>query len=198
MSSHADNAQERILDAAEQVVVELGAGNLTFDAVASKAGVSRGGILYHFCDKEALLKGMLDRLTQRRLERRRLKRGEMKESVDREMVAHVLSSLEEEDEKIKRARASALFAVGAHNPGLLLPYREEYEKLMDDLTRNGLRFERAAVIALAIDGLRLLELLSVSPFDKEKRLRIIAEMISLAKETGNHEETARQEGSKWR
>ena len=53
---------------------------------------------------------------------------------------------------------------------------------MDDFTRNGLRFERAAVIALATDGLRLLELLSVSPFSEEERSRIIEEMISLAKE----------------
>jgi AcrR family transcriptional regulator len=180
MGRHSDSARERIIDAAEQVVIELGARHLTFDAVASKAGVSRGGLLYHFPDKEAILKGMLDRLMERTIERRARKRAELAEGTEREIVAHVLSSLEKDD-KAERACAAALFASGAHDPGLLAPIKEEYGKLMDDFTRNGLRFERAAVIALATDGLRLLELLSISPFNEEERSRIVKEMISLAK-----------------
>jgi AcrR family transcriptional regulator len=181
MGRHSDNARERIIDAAEQVVIERGARHLTFDAVALEAGVSRGGLLYHFPDKEALLKGMLDRLLERAKESRAKKRAELTEGTEREIVAHVLSFLEEDD-KTKRAQAAALFASGAHNPGLLAPVKEEYRKLMDDVTRNGLRLERAAIITLATDGLRLLELLSISPFNEEERGRIVDEMISLAKE----------------
>jgi hypothetical protein len=44
--------------------------------------------------------------------------------------------------------------------------------------------ERAAVIALATDGLQLLECLSASPFTPEERTKIIEEMLSLAKEHG--------------
>jgi hypothetical protein len=88
----------------------------------------------------------------------------------------------EKDDKAERARAAALLASGAHDPGLLAPIKKEYRTLMDDVTGNGLRFERAAVIALATDGLRLLELLSVSPFNKKERSSIVEEMISLAKE----------------
>jgi AcrR family transcriptional regulator len=181
MGRHSDNARERIIDAAEQVVIERGARHLTFDAVALKAGVSRGGLLYHFPDKEALLKGMLDRLLERAKESRAKKRAELAEGTEREIVAHVLSFLEEDD-KTKRAQTAALFASGAHNPGLLAPVKEEYRKLMDDVTRNGLRLERAAIITLATDGLRLLELLSISPFNEEERGRIVGEMISLAKD----------------
>ena len=182
MSRHLHSARERIIDAAEQVVIDLGAKHLTFDAVASKAGVSRGGLLYHFPDKKALLKGMLDRLVERSTESRIKKRAELAEGMEREIAAHVLS-FSEEDERTKRVGAAALFASGAHDPGLLAPMKKEYRKLMDELTRNGLRFERAAVIALATDGLRLLELLSMSPFDKRERSRIIEEMIFLAKES---------------
>ncbi len=181
MGRHSDNARERIIDAAEQVVVDFGAGHLTFDAVALKAGLSRGGLLYHFPDKEALLKGMLDRLIERATERRAKIRADLPEGgAEGEIVAHVLSFLEEDD-KAKRAQA-AVFASGAHDPKLLAPVKEKYRKVMDDFTRNGLPFERAAVIALATDGLRLLELLSISPFNEEERKRIIDEMISLAKE----------------
>jgi AcrR family transcriptional regulator len=180
MSRHSDSARERIIDAAEEVVIGLGASHLTFDAVASKAGVSRGGLLYHFPDKKALLKGMLDRLVENSIESRMKKRAELAEGMEREIVANVLS-LSEEDERTKRVRAAALFASGAHDPGLLAPMKKQYRKLMDDLTRDGLRFERAAVIALATDGLRLLELLLISPFNKEERRSIIEELISLAR-----------------
>lgn len=181
MGRHADSARERIIDAAEQVVIDLGARHLTFDAVAAKAGVSRGGLLYHFPDKEALLKGMLDRLLERAKEGRSRKRAELPDGVEREIIAHMLSFLNEDD-RAKRIAAAALFALGAHDPGLLEPGKEEYRKLMDDITRDGLAFERAAVIALAVDGLRLLEVLRISPFNREQRRTIIEEMMSLAKE----------------
>ncbi len=183
MGRHSDSARERIIDAADQVVIELGARHLTFDAVASKAGVSRGGLLYHFPDKEALLKGMLDRLVERANAGRTKKRAEIPEGTGRESIAHVLWSLEE-DQRAVRAVAAALLASGAHDPGLLAPLKDEYRKFMDELTRDGLRFERAAVIALATDGLRLLELLSMSPFSKKERSSIVEELIRLAKENG--------------
>ena len=49
------SARERILEAAERVITEVGAAHLTLDAVAQAAGVSKGGLLYHFPSKESLL-----------------------------------------------------------------------------------------------------------------------------------------------
>lgn len=181
MSRHSDSVRERIIDAAEQVVAEFGTKHLTFNAVACKTGVSRGGLLYHFPHKEALLKGMLDRLVGRAKEGRMRKRAELPESKEREIVAHVLSLLEE-DEIRQKGAAAALIAAGAHDPKFLAPIRENYRGLIDDLTNDAVGFERATVIMLAADGLRMLELLSIAPFDKEERRRIVEEMIFLAKE----------------
>lgn len=52
----------RLLDAAKQILVERGAGQLTLDAVAGLAGVSKGGLLYHFPSKSALVEGLAMRL----------------------------------------------------------------------------------------------------------------------------------------
>ncbi len=174
------NAHGVILDAAEAVVAEEGAAHLTLDAVATKAGVSRGGLLYHFPNKEALLKGMLDRFIARAKERRMRIREGLVESKGRETTAHVLSALEHDDASM-RAASAALLAMGAQRPGLMAPAKKEYRKLMEDIARDGLAFERAAVIALATDGLRLAELLSISPFDEGERRRIVEEIIALAK-----------------
>ena len=57
-------ARERILEAAERVVAEVGAARLTLDLVAQAAGVSKGGLLYHFPSKESLLGALAQRYVQ--------------------------------------------------------------------------------------------------------------------------------------
>lgn len=59
------SARDRVLDAYESLVIEQGPGGATLDAVAASAEVSKGGLLYHFASKEALVAGLLDRLRER-------------------------------------------------------------------------------------------------------------------------------------
>ena len=56
--------RERILDALVTVVAQDGPAGATLDAVAAAAGVSKGGLLYHFGTKEALFDGLVERLTR--------------------------------------------------------------------------------------------------------------------------------------
>lgn len=53
--------RDRILDAYTDLVVTSGPETVTLDAVAAAAGVSKGGLLYHFGSREALLDGLLER-----------------------------------------------------------------------------------------------------------------------------------------
>lgn len=54
-----------MLDAFESILVEHGERTATLDAVADAAGVSKGGLLYHFGSKQALVDGLCERLTAR-------------------------------------------------------------------------------------------------------------------------------------
>ena len=54
--------REALLDAAEAVLLEHGTQALTLTAVAERAGVSKGGLLYHFPTKEALIKALVSRV----------------------------------------------------------------------------------------------------------------------------------------
>lgn len=58
-------ARDRVLDAYETLLIDHGPGSATLDAVAAAAGVSKGGLLYHFASKDALVTGLLDRLRER-------------------------------------------------------------------------------------------------------------------------------------
>ncbi|MCB0967868.1 MAG: TetR/AcrR family transcriptional regulator [Ilumatobacter sp.] len=53
--------RDLILDTLERLIVERGAIGVTLEAVADEAGVSKGGLLYHFSTKSALFHGLLDR-----------------------------------------------------------------------------------------------------------------------------------------
>lgn len=57
-------ARDAVLDAFEALLIEEGERAATLDAVAQRAGVSKGGLLYHFPNKEALIAALLDRLEQ--------------------------------------------------------------------------------------------------------------------------------------
>lgn len=174
------NSREKIVDAAEKVVIEVGAAHMTLDAVAEKAGVSKGGLLYHFPNKEALLKAMLERRMQRFEEAQEKKCRELRNGPTREIKAYILSALGR-DRNTDRIGASLLAAI-AHNPKLLDPAREDYRKRLDKLLPAGLGFERAAIIVLAVDGLRLLELLSLSPFNETQRKKVTKELLRFADE----------------
>ncbi|MGH2967659.1 MAG: TetR/AcrR family transcriptional regulator, partial [Solirubrobacteraceae bacterium] len=53
------DTRARLLDAAVVVVRRDGAQALTLEAVAAQAGVSKGGLLYHFPSKRELLDAMV-------------------------------------------------------------------------------------------------------------------------------------------
>ena len=54
-----------LLRAAASTVAEHGYAALTLDAVGAAAGVSKGGVLYHFPTKDALVAGLIEDLAQR-------------------------------------------------------------------------------------------------------------------------------------
>lgn len=63
--SRPPRARESVLDAFEATLIDAGERAATMDATARAAGVSKGGLLYHFASKDALEAGLLARLNDR-------------------------------------------------------------------------------------------------------------------------------------
>ena len=57
-------AREKVLDAFEAILIAEGERAATLDATAKAAGVSKGGLLYHFHSKDDLETGLVERLDQ--------------------------------------------------------------------------------------------------------------------------------------
>ena len=64
LSHPTTDARTRILDAAEAIVRARGVPGLTLEAAAREAGVSKGGLLYHFGSKEQLVVEVLSPSTR--------------------------------------------------------------------------------------------------------------------------------------
>lgn len=60
----ASTTRDRILDALQEILVRDGYSSVTLEAVARAASVSKGGLLYHFPSKAAMLTGLIDRLAE--------------------------------------------------------------------------------------------------------------------------------------
>ncbi|WP_168583077.1 TetR/AcrR family transcriptional regulator [Gephyromycinifex aptenodytis] len=58
------STRDRIIDALQEVLAQDGPEGATLEAVAAAAGISKGGLLYHFKSKEALFNGLLERLRE--------------------------------------------------------------------------------------------------------------------------------------
>lgn len=56
--------QERLLDAAEALIVEAGTEGASIAAIAARAGCSVGAVYHHFRDRKALLLAIFHRMTE--------------------------------------------------------------------------------------------------------------------------------------
>src|SRR5580658_4525450 len=185
-------ARDRLLDAAERVVVEAGATHLTLDAVAKSAGVSKGGLLYHFPSKEALLEGMLARhfqdldseVTKRLASRERKTSGRERKASRADVFSERVRVLLEWHPE-RPAFGVAMVAASADNPENMAACRTEYRKLLDEFAKLPGGFEGRALVLLAVQGLLLSELLHLSPYTPKERSKLVKAMLRAADECGS-------------
>jgi len=174
-------ARDRILDAAEQLVAAQGASSLTLDAVAQAAGVSKGGLLYHYPNKDALLAAMIERHCDDLDERcARELEGLPADQPSSRLKASILGVLT--PRAGREDVGAALLAAAANKPALLDGARARYAEHVAQLTASGGCFARSAVIMLAVDGLMLGEVWRLTPFTSEQRDLIVKELLRLADE----------------
>ncbi|KTS91686.1 MULTISPECIES: TetR/AcrR family transcriptional regulator [Microbacterium] len=81
-------AREAVLDAFTRILVDEGERAATVDATARSAGVSKGGLLYHFSSKSALEAALVERLEK--LAREDVE--EIERSTEGAVAAHIRSS----------------------------------------------------------------------------------------------------------
>jgi AcrR family transcriptional regulator len=174
------NKRGTILDAAAGIVERSGAAHLTMDAVAAAAGVSKGGVLYHFHSKQALLEGMLQRLLDQVESRTASYLASEPQQAGSALEAHVLA--EHDRSPAERAMARALLAAAAEQPELLAPARQAVADAFADAGRTITPGEYGWIVLLASEGLRFLDMLDLLPLSESERQRVHERLLEMARE----------------
>jgi AcrR family transcriptional regulator len=167
----------RIIDAAQEVVLRDGVARLTLDAAAAEAGLSKGGVLYHFPSRDALVAGMVDKIID-----------EFDEDIERELDgdegpgcftrAYIRATMAPSATRPDREDrlGAALIAAAAAEPALLVPLQLAADRWQARLEGDGLDPTVATLLRLACDGLWLCDLFGLAPPSAELRTTVGAEL----------------------
>ncbi len=169
-----------------------GVGALTLDRVARDAGLSKGGLLYHYEGKEQLLGGLIELLI-RDWDREQSSAGATKSTPLGQPPSFFLTTLEPDssedalsDHRPLRGHeiASILMAARAINPQLLEPIRERYGNWQSNLQTNSMAPIRPLMARLATVGAWFSEALGLAPPTREQRVGLVQEIQFLTEENG--------------
>ncbi len=155
--SEAPAVGDRLLDAAEQIVARDGVGNLTLEAVAREAGVSKGGLLYHFRSKSALVLGIVERLAAN-LD------GELNRALANDpggagaFTRACLTIGATHSTCDRQPIYTALLAAAGTDPEYLAPMRARMAEWQTRLEHDGLDPALTTIVRLALDGLNICSL----------------------------------------
>jgi AcrR family transcriptional regulator len=173
--------RQRIVEAAGEVVLRDGVAHLTLEATAAEAGLSKGGVLYHFASRDALVSGMVERMIEefdRDLEARTVDPG----TPGAFTRAYLAATLETgpDDRGIEDRLGAALLAAAAAQPELLAPLHRAFARWQARIEDDGIDPARATALRLAADGLWLSEVFGLAAPTGELRRQLGRELGRLA------------------
>lgn len=175
--------RSKILDAAIGVIQRDGVTGVTFDAVAAEAGVTRGGMMYHFRSREALIQAIHDHLAQQWEASLVESAGKpaLEATPNERHIAYARTCAQ------SATRAELLFMLDASaapqlsNPwdGVMARWAAPVPEALDDADALA-RF----VARLAADGMWVYEALSNEPLSAQLRERVARQLTHMI-ETGS-------------
>jgi AcrR family transcriptional regulator len=176
-TSTAIDTRQRLIDAAFGIAIESGPNAITLDAVAERAGTSKGGLLYHFKTKDALFEELVEFAIckfQERVDGAHLTAGQGSSA-----SAYVLASTDPFAPEDVLWR-TGLLALIFYQPRLTEIWRTRMEQWTSVDRREGMDPNAAVIARLAADGMWFRSLLNASPVNDSTLPEIRALLLTLA------------------
>ncbi|MGB4779055.1 TetR/AcrR family transcriptional regulator [Microbacterium sp.] len=173
MNVQAKASRDRILDSAGRILVRDGGDAVTIAAVAREAGISKGGLFYHFASKELLIEGLVARYVATF--------DELLDSAGDDPGAATRAYLRSVEHPGSPATQPvvAMLAAAVVNPASMATLRERYDRWQRRLDDDGVPAHLSATIRFAVDGLWLADTLDLAPAQGESRELIIGTLTTL-------------------
>ena len=168
--------REDILYAAAKIITSESVSKFTLENVAKKAKVSKGGLLYHFPNKESIIQGMLEVPMEHYhssilnyIEKDSNGNGKWCRAYARE------SFMIPEDMKL--LWMAGLISALSINPKLLEPLRKRFKTWQKNIENDGIDPIKATNIRLIADGLWFLDLFDIPIINEEMKENIIDSIL---------------------
>lgn len=181
--SGAGAVRQGILAAARQVISAQGVPRLTLEAVAAQAGISKGGLLYHFPTKDAMLHGLLHE-----------HHGKLLEACQAHFLADPLKNVPGRLHRawIRTERGACGAEEGimmgdiaaiVTNPVLAAPLQKFWLHWGELLAADGLEEGDSQLIQIALAGLKMVRTLG-SCMDAGQHSKLLARLEAIASPAG--------------
>jgi len=159
-----DSTRQKLLAAAAEVAREQGSGNLSLDAIALRAGVSKGGLLYHFPTKAALLRALVQHFISEF--ESQLEVAAQTKTHGNALAAYI--HLTEAETAKPSPGAAGVLAAMAEDPDFLKPVKAFQRRLLDRLQKEAHDPADVLLVYLALEGLRSMNLFEIDVLSKDE------------------------------
>ncbi|MGH9298737.1 MAG: TetR/AcrR family transcriptional regulator, partial [Acidimicrobiales bacterium] len=154
------------------------------EAAAQEAGISKGGVLYHFPSRAELVSAMVRRFVvsfDADLETFGALGGKPGDFTLAYLRATITPTSDADDIRERRL-GGALLAGVASDPELLAPLRDRFSSWQAAVEADGLGGDIATIVRLTADGLWLGDLFELAPVTGELRRAVGKRLESLVEE----------------
>lgn len=167
--------RDKVLDAAEALVVSTGAAALSFDAVAKAAGITKGGVQYAFGTRDNLIKAMIARWGE--AFDAEVARQTGPDPSPRALIRGHLGAARDADDA-EHSRSAVMMTALLQHPDQLSATRAWYNSRLEglDLTQPGDR--QVALAFLAGEGAFLLKAFGLIDLDQAQWTVLFQDMMS--------------------
>src|SRR5690606_9042980 len=175
MSGRKTNSRAKILAAAADVAREFGPGSVSLEAVASRAGVSKGGLLYYFPSKARLMQALVEHY----LAEFRSSLSQAQAGGETLLTAFIKRAAAECREKQPASR-SWIFSAISQDPDFLSPLRSFHQQLFANLKEDNSDLKAVLICYLAIEGLRSMNLFDFDILYTDVRELLVVSLLGTA------------------
>jgi AcrR family transcriptional regulator len=174
--SKARRTKKKLLSAGREIALNEGASQLTLDLVAQKAGLSKGGVLYHFGSKRQLLEGLVHAFLDDFDE---AVEAELEKGAPNWLSAYIRASFPE-NRAVQLRETNALFTILTLDPDLLSVAQERFRSWLEKAQSVNVDPVTANLVRSTIDGLWYNEMFGLVIPDEQKveLLRRLEEMVT--------------------
>lgn len=163
------SSRDKLLDAAADLVTREGVQNLTIEAVAAAADVTKGGLIYHFKTRDDLLAALIERMVQEWDLPPHPQHARPDADGSLKVLLTGLTDVTFDMSEERRRLLTNMLAAASSHPHLLGPVQALYARVYEGISQYGPQAGQAMILAAATDGIALLELLNLHRFTPQQR-----------------------------